>query len=100
MILPSKWQPTGVFLPGESQGQGSLVGQSMGLQVGHDLVTHSHTHISLFGIEGKDERLKPDKSEDSSTVHLFGLRQVASFCSTSIFISLKWGRYPLSRGLG
>ena len=31
-----KWQPTPVFLPGESQGRGSLVG-SMGLhRVGHD----------------------------------------------------------------
>ena len=34
-----KWQPTPVFLPGESQGRGSLVGcqTSMGLhRVGHD----------------------------------------------------------------
>ena len=33
-----KWQPTPVFLPGESQGRGSLVGcPSMGLhRVGHD----------------------------------------------------------------
>ena len=34
-----KWQPTPVFLPGESQGQGSLVGctESMGShRVGHD----------------------------------------------------------------
>ena len=37
-----KWQPTPVFLPGESQGWGSLVGcsQSMGsLRVGHDWAT-------------------------------------------------------------
>ena len=32
-----KWQPTPVFLPGESQGQGSLVGCSLwGRTVGHD----------------------------------------------------------------
>ena len=32
-----KWQPTPVFLPGESQRQRSLVGPSMGLhRVGHD----------------------------------------------------------------
>ena len=32
-----KWQPTPVFLPGESQGQGSLVGCHLwGRRVGHD----------------------------------------------------------------
>ena len=32
-----KWQPTPVFLPGESQGQGSLVGCHLwGFRVGHD----------------------------------------------------------------
>ena len=32
-----KWQPTPVFLPGKSQGRGSLVGCSMGShRVGHD----------------------------------------------------------------
>ena len=32
-----KWQPTPVFLPGESQGRGSLVGCCLwGLRVGHD----------------------------------------------------------------
>ena len=32
-----KWQPTPVFLPGESQGRGSLVGCRLGLhRVGHD----------------------------------------------------------------
>ena len=35
-----KWQPTPVFLPGNSHGQRSLVGYSpWGLRVGHDLVT-------------------------------------------------------------
>ena len=32
-----KWQPTPVFLPGESQGRGSLVGCRLwGRSVGHD----------------------------------------------------------------
>ena len=31
-----KWQPTPVFLPGESQGQGSLVPSMGSLRVGHD----------------------------------------------------------------
>ena len=29
-LVHSKWQPTPVFLPGESQGQGSLVGSLWG----------------------------------------------------------------------
>ena len=34
--LEKEWQPTPVFLPGESQGRGSLVGCRMGLhRVGH-----------------------------------------------------------------
>ena len=33
----TKWQPTPVFLPGESQGRGSLVGSRLwGCRVGHD----------------------------------------------------------------
>ena len=36
-ILTTKWQPTPVFLPGESQGQGSLVSCRLwGCGVGHD----------------------------------------------------------------
>ena len=37
------WQPTPVFLPGESHGQGSLVGYSLWghKRVGHDLATES-----------------------------------------------------------
>ena len=44
-----KWQPTPVFLPGESQGwePGGLL--SMGShRVGHDWSDLAHTHISLF----------------------------------------------------
>ena len=38
------WQPTPVFLPGESHGQRSLVGySSRGRRVGHDWATSTHT---------------------------------------------------------
>ena len=42
-----KWQPTPVFLPGESQGQGSLVryGPWGHKSVGHDFVTKQHSQI-------------------------------------------------------
>ena len=37
MYWRRKWQPTPVFLPGESQGQGSFVGCRLwGRRVGHD----------------------------------------------------------------
>ena len=43
-----EWQPTPVFLPGESQGQRSLAGYSLwGCRFGHDWVTKPH-HKSLF----------------------------------------------------
>ena len=39
-----KWQPTPVFLPGESQGQGSLVGCSpWSFRVGHEWSNLAHT---------------------------------------------------------
>ena len=39
-----KWQPTPVFLPGESHGRRSLVGYSLwDCRVGHNLVTNSFT---------------------------------------------------------
>ena len=38
------WQPTPEFLPGESHGQSSLPGYTMGSQrVGHDWATNTHT---------------------------------------------------------
>ena len=48
-----KWQPTPVFLPGESHRQRSLVGYSpWGRRVRHDWVTnthtHTHTHMSFW----------------------------------------------------
>ena len=46
-----KWQPTLVFLAGESHGQRSLAGYSPwgGKRVGHNLVTeHTHGHLNAL----------------------------------------------------
>ena len=42
-----EWQPTPVFLPGESNGQRSRRLQSMGLQRDRTEYTHTHTHSKL-----------------------------------------------------
>ena len=46
------WQPTPVFLPGDSHEQRSLVGlQSIGLQrVRHDLGNLAHTYVYVYKI--------------------------------------------------
>ena len=41
------WQPTAVFLPGESHGQRSLVGYSPQDHKELDTVEHAHTHTKL-----------------------------------------------------
>ena len=43
-----KWQPTPVFLPGESHGQRSLVGYMRLHRVGHDWMTNTFTFIFLL----------------------------------------------------
>ena len=43
-----KWQPTPVFLPGESQGQGSLVGCCLGGHTELDMTELLHFHFSLW----------------------------------------------------
>ena len=51
-----KWQPTPVFLPGESHGQGSLVGCHLwGCTVGHDWsnLAAAATAAALIFLEGK-----------------------------------------------
>ena len=42
-----KWQPTPVFLPGESQGQGSLVGCGLWGRTESDTTERLHFHFSL-----------------------------------------------------
>ena len=49
-----KWQPTPVFLPGESRGQKSLVGYSSWSRKELDMTehtcTHTHTHTHTYTI--------------------------------------------------
>src|SRR5574341_1197084 len=54
-----KWQPTSVFLPGESQGPGSLVGcRPWGLEKS-DMTERLHFHFSLSCIgEGNGDPLR------------------------------------------
>ena len=51
-IWRRKWQPTPVFLPGESRGQRNLLGYSR--RVGHNLATKPH-HIFESWKESKSE---------------------------------------------
>ena len=51
-----KWQPTPVFLPGESQGRGNLVGynpRSHKELDTTDRLTYTHTHTHPYMITGK-----------------------------------------------
>ena len=45
--LEEEWQPTPVFLPGESHGQGSLVGYSAGGRTESDMTERQSTHPNL-----------------------------------------------------
>ena len=47
-----KWQPTPVFLPGESQGRGSLVGCRLWGRTESDTTERLHFHFSLSCIGG------------------------------------------------
>ena len=52
-IWRGEWQPTPVFLPGESHGPRSLVGlQSMGRKESDttERLTHTHTHTHTHGV--------------------------------------------------
>ena len=42
-----KWQPTPVFLPGESQGRGSLMGCHLWGRIESDMTERLHFHFSL-----------------------------------------------------
>ena len=54
-----QWQPTAVFLPGESQGWGSLVGCSPWGHKESDMTEHFHFHFSLSCIgEGNGNPLQ------------------------------------------
>ena len=45
-----KWQPTPVFLPGESHGQGKLVGYSSWGSKELDMTEHTHTFLRGTGM--------------------------------------------------
>ena len=61
----SKWQPTPVFLPGESQGRGSLVGCSSWGCWGSDMTDRLHFHFSLSCIgEGNGNPLQCSSLEN------------------------------------
>ena len=54
-----KWQPTPVFLPGESQGRGNLVGCRLWGRWGSDMTERLHFHFSLLCIgEGNGNPLQ------------------------------------------
>ena len=54
-----KWQPTPVFLPGESQGLGSLVGFHLWVRTESDTTEQLHFHFSLTCIgEGNGNPLQ------------------------------------------
>ena len=49
-----KWQPTPVFLPGESQGRGSLMGCRLWSHTESDMTERLHFHFSLSCIGGRN----------------------------------------------
>ena len=70
-----KWQPTPVFLPGESQGQGSLVSRRLwGRTVGHDWSDLAAAAAALsqsqnYEKKKKKERKKEKKITDQNFLH-------------------------------
>ena len=59
LLWRRKWQPTLVFLPGESHGQGSLVGCRLWGRTESDTTERLHFHFSLSRIgEGNDKPLQ------------------------------------------
>ena len=62
------WQPTAVFLPGESHGQRSLVGYSPRVSKSRTLLkwlnththTHTHSHATRMGFPGGSHGKEPD----------------------------------------
>ena len=62
-----KWQPTPVFLPGESQGRGSLVGCCLWGHTEWDMTERLHFHFSLSCIgEGNGNPLQCSCLENPS----------------------------------
>ena len=60
-----KWQPTPVFLPGESQQQGSLVAAVYG-------VTQSRTRLKRLSSSSSSKEIQPVHSEGDHPWDFFG----------------------------
>ena len=90
-----KWQPTPVFLPGESQGGGSLVACHLwGLRVGHDwsdlaaagicvyIYTHTHTYsLACSGFQNNSSEINTNFLKVTSTYiwgHCWSLKKANS----------------------
>ena len=90
-----KWQPTPVFLPGESHGQKNLMsynprGCKESDMTDHYPHTHTHTHTSLYGVT-----TAPDPSDQNPVKTLF---LAASWGSTAL--EYRTYREPHDSGLG
>jgi len=65
-----KWQPTPVFLPGESHGQGGLVGCSLWGCKESDTtkqLTHTHTHVTEELRHHRERVAKTQRTQGRST---------------------------------
>ena len=85
-----KWQPTPVFLPGEAQGQGSLVGCRLwGHRVGHDWSDLAAAATAMgSGKKVKVVQLSPTLCDPmDSTLHWILQARI-----------LEWVAFPFSRG--
>ena len=89
-----KWQPTPVFLPGESHGGRSLVGQSMGSQrVGHNWVTSLHFTSLELNLIGPGLQITKGQGATENVTHS------ASQKYTNFVIFIQWQFHFLSVNL-
>ena len=67
------WQPTLVFLPGESHGQGSLAGYSSQGRKESDITERLHTHSTsiVLGFSGGGSYKEPDRQCSRHKRHRF-----------------------------
>ena len=96
-----KWQPTPVFLSGESHGQKSLMGY-MGLQrVGHDLLTE-HIDIYPFSLEPLSHLpphptpLDCNRAPDLSSLHhIVNSHWLSNFTYGNVYVSMLLSQFTL-----
>ena len=68
-----KWQPTPVFLPGESQGRGSLVGCHLWHRVGHNWSNLAAAEVFGGFLGGSDSKESAFQARNMGTI--YGLRR-------------------------